>query len=184
MVTQALQAQNMLAEPPNNQKLNSPAPHPGWEVRPPSMFNNDPIQVRQAVYDFKAWAAIIVNPNATAMLRQAVATGNTSYDPLGAGQIIYVEARDQTTIDTYIIPALYQFQLTIASMFGEMWGKMVFQNASTDPTILTNIQNAPQAVSPAIGWSTFNLRPFSPPVTTPAVTVGLICASTLSVGAI
>ncbi|KAL8832110.1 MAG: hypothetical protein Q9191_000467 [Dirinaria sp. TL-2023a] len=174
MVTQALQAQNMLAEPPDNLKLNSPPPHPGWEVLPPSMFNNDPMQVRQSVYNFDAWAAIIVNPNATAMLRQAVATGNTTYDPLGAGQIFYVEARDQTTIDTYILPVLYQFRLNIASMFGEMWGRTVFQNASTDPTILTNIQNAPQAISPAIGWSVFNLRPFDPPVATPAVTVGLI----------
>ena len=179
MVTQALQAQTILAEPPNNLKLNSPPPHPGWEIRPPSMFNNDPMQVRQSVYNFDAWAAIIVNPNATAMLRQAVATGNTTYDPLGAGQIIYVEARDETTVDTYILPVLYQFQLNIASMFGETWGKMVFQNASTDPTILTNIQNAPQTVSPAIGWSVFNLRPFSPPVATPAVTIGLICVSTV-----
>lgn len=122
MVTKTLNAQNMLAEPPNVLDFKSPPPHPGWEVRPPSMFNDDPIQVRQAVYDFKAWAAIIINANATALLRQAVATGNVSYDPLGAAQIIYVQARDETTIDSYIFPALSRFQIQFASMFGEqLW---------------------------------------------------------------
>lgn len=40
--------------------------------------------------------------------------------------------------------------------------------------VLTNIQNAPQTLSPAIGFSTFNLRPFQLPVATPAVSIGLI----------
>ena len=119
MVTKTLNTQNMLAEPPNVLNFQSPPAHLGWEVRPPSDFNNDPIQVRQAVYEFKAWAAIIVNANATALLKQAVATGNTSYDPLGAAQIIYVEARDETTVDTYVLPLLYQFQIEFASMFSQ-----------------------------------------------------------------
>ncbi|PMD49468.1 uncharacterized protein K444DRAFT_658023 [Hyaloscypha bicolor E] len=39
---------------------------------------------------------------------------------------------------------------------------------------MSNIQAAPQAVDPAIGFSTFNLRPFYPPVAIPAITIGLI----------
>ena len=138
------------------------------------MFDNDPIRVRQAVYDQDAWAAIIINANATALLREAVATGNTSYDPLGAAQIIYVQARDETTVNNYIVPVLDTLQIEISSMFGKMWAQMVLQNAS-DPTILANIQKAPQALAPAIGFSVYNLRPFTPAVATPAVTIGLIC---------
>ena len=52
------------------------------------------MQVRQAVYNQDAWAAVIINSNATALLRAAVATGNTSYDPLGAAQVVYVQAID------------------------------------------------------------------------------------------
>lgn len=174
MVTKQLNAQNMLAEPSEHIKLTDPPPHLGYEVRPPSMFNNDPMQVRQAIYNQDAWAAIIVNPNATALLRAAVATGNTSYDPLGAAQVIYVQARDETTVNNYIVPTLDVLQTTIASMFGEMWTRMVLQNAS-DPAVLANIQRAPQALSPAIGFSIFNLRPFTPATATPAVTIGLIC---------
>ena len=145
--------------------------HLGFITTPPSVFNNDPMQVRQAIYDWKAWAAIIINPNATALLQQAVFEGNASYDPLGACQIVWVEARDQDTYYDYILPSLYSLQIEIASMFGKTWTQQVLQNASIP---VTNLQAAPQALSPAIGFSLFSLRPFGPPVTTPAVTIGLI----------
>lgn len=59
----------------------------GWTILSPATFNNDPTMVRQAIYNEDGWAAIIINPNATAMLDSAVNTGNTSYDPLGALQV-------------------------------------------------------------------------------------------------
>ena len=153
------------------QMLNSSEPHLGYITRAPSDFGNDPIAVRQAVFDFKAWAAIIVNANTTALLRAAVSEGNASYDPLGAAQVIYVQARDQTTYDSYIAPQLAMLQTQITSKFGQMWTKMTLQDNSIP---VTNLQAAPQALSPAIGFSQFNLRPFNPAVTTPSVTIGLI----------
>ena len=145
--------------------------HLGFVTVDPAVFNNDPIQVRQAVYDFKAWAAIVINPNATALLRQAVQQGNASYDPRGACQQIWVEARDQDTYYDYILPQLSALETEITSMFGQTWTRMVLQNTSIP---VTNLQAAPQALSPAIGFSMYSLRPFTPAVTTPAVTIGLI----------
>ena len=139
---------------------------------PPSFFHNDPLEVRRAIYDFDAWAAIIINPNATALLRQAIATGNSSYDPAGAAQIIYVEARDIVAVDTYMVPELVAFQSAAISAVSSAWAEHVISNLTT--TTVSNIQRAPQALSPAIGFTTFNLRPFGPPTATPAVTVGLI----------
>lgn len=92
----------------------------GWGSLPASAFDYDPIQVRQRVYDQKAWAAVIINANATALLNDAVNNGNASYDPMGAAQIIYVEARDQDTVDDYILPQLLSFQSGAASKFGEV----------------------------------------------------------------
>jgi hypothetical protein len=149
----------------------------GFLPAPPSEFANDPLAVRQAVYDQHAWAAIIINPNATAILQEAVTSGNTSYDPLGAAQIVYVEARDDTTHYNYVLPLLNSLQTQITSMFGEQWVGMLLKNASTDPTLLSNLQKVPQAVNPAIGFSIFSLRPFYPPTATPAVSIGLICES-------
>ncbi|PMD19114.1 hypothetical protein NA56DRAFT_690814 [Hyaloscypha hepaticicola] len=156
------------------QSLLAPSGTVGWQSQPASVFNYDPIAVRQAIYAEKAWAAIIINPNATALLQEAVNNGNASYDPMGASQVVYVEARDETTLDNYVVPQLQQLQTQVTSSFGQMWAGQVLSRASTDATVLANIQAAPQALSPAIGFSTFNLRPFFPETATPAVTIGLI----------
>ncbi|KAL8702845.1 MAG: hypothetical protein Q9201_003985 [Fulgogasparrea decipioides] len=157
--------------------LSAPEPHLGYDTVQPSVFNNDPLAVRQAVYDWKAYAAIIIMPNATAMLQQAVDQANVTYDPLGACQVIYVEARDETTYLNYVLPQLSTLETQVTSTFGQMWTKMVMQN-TTIPR--TNLQQVPQALSPAIGFSQFNLRPFRPAVMTPAVTIGLIYLIILS----
>ncbi|KAL8834313.1 MAG: hypothetical protein Q9170_003808 [Blastenia crenularia] len=157
--------------------LSAPEPHLGYDTIDPSVFGMDPLAVRQAIFDWKAYAAIIVMPNATAMLQQAVDQANTTYDPLGACQIIYVEARDQDTYYAYVLPQLSTLQTQITSKFGQMWTSMVLQN-TTIPR--DNLQRVPQALSPAIGFSQFNLRPFRPAVVIPAVTIGLIYLIILS----
>ena len=112
-----------------------------------------------------------MNPNATSLLREAVTQGNASYDPTGACQIIYVQARDQTTYDSYVMPQLAMLQTQITARFGSMWTRQTLENTSIP---ISNLQAAPQALSPAIGFSQYNLRPFTPAAATPAVTIGLI----------
>lgn len=145
----------------------------GYGSLPPSHFSNDPLQVRQGVYDWDAWAAIVINPNATAMLYSAILNGNTSYDPKGACQFIYQDSRDDTNYFDFILPSINALMTQATSMVGEQWARMVFENIS-DPTIQRGIQAAPQAISPAIGFSEYNLRPFYPYVVIPAVSIGLI----------
>ncbi|KAA8570618.1 hypothetical protein EYC84_000017 [Monilinia fructicola] len=108
------------------------------------------------IYEFGAWAAIIINANATALLQEAVQNGNATFDPMGYRT------------------ELLQFQSTITSKFGQQWAAQVLEQAATNTSIMANIRNSPQVISPAIGFSTFNLRPFNPPVATPAVSIGLI----------
>jgi hypothetical protein len=154
--------------------MNGPIGALGWINMSPADFDNDPMEVRRRIYNQKAWAAIIVNPNATALLQDAVQNGNTSYDPMGALQTVYVQARDENTVGNYVTPMLMKFQSMVTSQFGQMWAGQVLANASSDPNVLANIQAAPQAVSPAIGFSEYNLRPFYPPIATPAISIGLI----------
>ena len=151
--------------------VKSGQPHLGYITMPPSAFGNDPIAVRQAVYDFKAHAAIVVNANATAYLRQAVDQGSSDYDPNGAAQIIYVSARDQSTIPTYVVPQLIAFEKDFIAQFGSMWAHMVMQNTSIRRS---NLEAASQALSPAVGFTSLDLRPFGPASVTPAVSIGLI----------
>lgn len=58
-----------------------------------------------------------------------------------------------------------------------MWTGMVLENTTISRE---NLQRVPQALSPAIGFSQFSLRPFHPAVVTPAVTIGLIYLIILS----
>jgi hypothetical protein len=157
--------------------VNSGMVHLGYRSMPPSYFNNGPLQVRQAVYNWDAWAAIIINPNATAMLYSAISMGNTSYDPMGACQLVYQDARDETNWYDFILPQISIFQTQATSMVWQMWARMVLRNAS-DPAVLAGLQAAPQAISPVNGFSEFNLRPFFPYTSIPAVSIGLICKST------
>jgi hypothetical protein len=155
------------------QMVSNGKPTLGFSIRNPSDFGNDPLQVRQAIYNFDAWAAIIINPNATALLNSAVATGNVSYDPLGACQLIYQDSRDDTNWYDFILPILSTYMTEAQSMVGKQWAQQVLRNAS-DSTTLQNMQAVPQAINPAIGFSQFNLRPFFPYTGIPAVSIGLI----------
>ena len=157
------------------QQISSGQPTLGWGIRPASDFNNDPLAVRQAVYNFDAWAAIIINPNASALLQSAVATGNASYDPLGACQLVYQDSRDDTNWFDFMLPIISQFMTQAQSQVGQKWAQMVLQKASSNPDILSSMQNVPQALNPSIGFSEYNLRPFFPYTAIPAVSIGLIC---------
>lgn len=158
----------------------SPQPNLGYEIIPPSDFENDPIQVRQAVFNFDAWAAIVINPNATSMLYSAIANGNASYDPMGACQLIYIDSRDDTNWYDFMYPLLSSYMTEATTMVGQKWAGMVLQNASTDTSVARNAALAPQAVSPAIGFSMYNLRPFYPYQVIPSVSIGLIYLIILS----
>ncbi|KAH6707418.1 MNNG and nitrosoguanidine resistance protein [Verticillium dahliae] len=153
------------------QMLSMSGPSLGYQTVLASQFAYDPLKVRASVYEWDSWAAIVINPNATALLQQAVETGNASYDPTGAVQIIYQTARDSTTVSSYLSPMLQQFISQFTAQFGPSWGAMVMSNSSLTRD---NLASAAAAVNPGISPLMYDLRPFQPAVVTPAVSIGLI----------
>jgi hypothetical protein len=150
------------------QILSSDSLHLGYEIRSPSEFNNDPWKVRQGVYDEHAHAAVIVNPNATTLLRAAITNHNESYDPAGAIQTIYITAREELTYFNYILPDLTILHSSIIASFGPLWARQLVTGS-------TNLTTAPpQAINPGIANTNIDLRPFYPAAAAPAVTIGLI----------
>ncbi|RDW67238.1 SNG1 family protein [Aspergillus mulundensis] len=145
----------------------------GYTIKPAADFE-DPVAVVQAVYDEHCWAAIIVNPDATTLLRDAVSSGNTSYTPSDAAQFVIISARDETTFANYITPSLNSFELQLRASFGFEW----VRNLTSQSTNLTSVP--PQAINPAIAFNTLDLRPFAPAAATPSVTIGLIYLIILS----
>ncbi|KAI1852583.1 hypothetical protein JX266_002124 [Neoarthrinium moseri] len=146
-------------------------PSLGYTVVPPADFDHDPIAVRQSVYDYHSYAAIIINPNATALLTEAIASGNTTYDPTGAIQMILLSARQETTYSNYIVPQFETFTKMFMSQFGPMWAQRL---ASNDSITKAMLGAAPSAVNPGVSPLTIDLRPFQPAAATPSVTIGLI----------
>ncbi|GES59933.1 MNNG and nitrosoguanidine resistance protein [Aspergillus terreus] len=147
--------------------IDSPDISMGYTIKSPADFHYDPVAVRQGVYDEHAYAAIVVKPNATALLYDAVTTGNTAYDPADAAEFIIISARDQSTYSSYITPGLNEFADNFLTRFGPRWIQHVSQES-------LNISRVPQAINPAAGFTTVDLRPFRPAVAAPAVTIGLI----------
>ncbi|KAI2625380.1 MNNG and nitrosoguanidine resistance protein [Hypomontagnella submonticulosa] len=151
--------------------LDSPQHTIGYTIVPPSAYGFDPIAVREAVYDWHCWAAVIVNPNATALLQEAVSIGNASYDPTGAIQFIIQTARQDTTFSAYIVPQLQVLATQFAASFGPTWTRAVAANESVSRDVLAR---APAALNPGVTPLTIDLRPFGPAAATPSVTIGLI----------
>lgn len=71
----------------------------------------------------------------------------------------------------YIIPVLKDFASAVGSSFGRQWTRRILLDSRYTPS---NYSLSPQALSPAIGFSFFDLRPFDPPWAIPSVSIGLI----------
>ena len=67
-----------------------------------------------------------------------------------------------------------ELQTQATAMVGQQWARRILEDATNNQTLARNIVQVPQAISPAIGFSMYNLRPFYPYVATPAVSIGLI----------
>ena len=147
----------------------SPGHHITIDVQPASKFE-DYFAVRRGVYDYHAWAAITILPDASARLRNAVATLDDSYDPTSTCESVYVVARDPNTLSSYITPALTMVELAAQAAVAKAW----LQELSSNTPLSSILTSVPQAVSPAIGFKEVDLRPFSPPIVTPWVSVCLI----------
>ncbi|KAJ5798464.1 uncharacterized protein N7503_007760 [Penicillium pulvis] len=142
--------------------------HLGYYFKSAAEFNYDPWEVRQAVYDEHAYAAVIINPNATSLLRAAINNDNTTYDPAGAIQTVIISARDEDTYYTYVLPDLAILQTLIQTNFGPQWVRELISSSTNLSTV------PPQAINPGIGFTNIDLRPFTPAVAAPAVSIGLI----------
>lgn len=147
------------------------SPSLGYAVVPPALYNFDPLAVRQAVYDWDCYAAVVIHANATALLQRAARLGNASYDPAGAVQFVLLSARQESTYANYVVPQLEALAARFAARFGPRWAAALMANATYPRDAMAR---APAAVNPGVAPLQIDLRPFQPLVATPAVTVGLI----------
>ncbi|KAK7753805.1 hypothetical protein SLS62_004171 [Diatrype stigma] len=147
-------------------------PSLGYVVVPAAAYGHDARAVRQAVYDWECYAAVVIQANATALLQAAAARGNASYDPTGAVQIVLLSARQEATYYNYILPQLEALARDFSARFAARWAAELLADGAAYPR--EALARAPAAVNPGVAPVQLDLRPFQPAVATPAVSIGLI----------
>ncbi|KAG9079154.1 hypothetical protein FRC06_007934, partial [Ceratobasidium sp. 370] len=71
--------------------------HLAWRQVPADQVSD----VGAAIVDEQAWAAVVVNANASARLAAARASGDSSYNPMSAITFYYAQARNEQATGTY-----------------------------------------------------------------------------------
>ena len=74
---------------------------------PASQFATD-AEVEHDVVQEGTWAAIVVQPGATANLQLARSIGNSSYNGTSAIHVYYAQARQENAVGTYLLPLMQQ----------------------------------------------------------------------------
>lgn len=77
-------------------------PHFTWVIKSPSDYPNGLADVRRDILTQKAWAAVVINANATSAWQAALATGDSSYDPTGAIGVYFASARFYQVVLLYV----------------------------------------------------------------------------------
>ncbi|KAG1744774.1 hypothetical protein EDB19DRAFT_1694172 [Suillus lakei] len=149
----------------------------GWSQVDPAIFASDE-DVMQAVINEEVWLALVVETNATDKLSDARKTGNSAFNPTSLLTIYYAEARQEIAVGTYVIPIssnlLGEITSSLAAASAQQYFTQIYAQGQVNETALQLIAQAPQTISPGIGWTTVNLRPFNAPVASAVLVVGQI----------
>ncbi|KAI0808363.1 hypothetical protein C8Q74DRAFT_1233073 [Fomes fomentarius] len=152
-------------------------PQLNWKFKSFSDVGDDDA-VQQSVLEERVWVAVIVQPNATTRLSHARANGDNTYDPSTAIKVFYAQARQEIATGNYLVPLTTQMLQATTSAFATQTAQRYFaqidSNGEPNSTALQMIANAPQTISPAIGWTMINLRPYTAPTAQAVTLVGNI----------
>lgn len=119
-----------------------------------------------------AWASVVIMEGATAALQRARQDADAAYDGKQAVQVVYAQARSETAIGSYLMPAL---QRDLGAITGRMSAESVSQFlASAQPATVQALARAPGTLVAPISYHPANLRPYNQPVATAITLVGLI----------
>ncbi|KAJ9092723.1 hypothetical protein QFC19_008648 [Naganishia cerealis] len=134
----------------------------------------DEASVINAVVEQKWWGAVVVNTDATAQLQAARQSGNTTYDPRSAIGFYYVQARMESAINGYLVPITSALLVQTTESWSAQSIAGYLASIAGNTTAVQALASAPRTVTPAVSYTSYNLRPFSNPVATAVTLVGQI----------
>jgi len=144
--------------------------HMSWYIADPADYPGGWSQVAQAVVDNEEWVGIVVFPDATARLEQAIASVDATWEGNSTIGVYTNEARNNNAYGAYIMPSFSQPLDMACQQFAQQQATRLAGNGGVNNLLA----NAPQLITRPIYYATYSLRPFNVPVTTAASYVGLI----------
>ncbi|KAG8735475.1 hypothetical protein FRC10_010472 [Ceratobasidium sp. 414] len=144
--------------------------HLSWRQVPADQVSD----VGAAIVDEQAWAAVVVNANASARLAAARASGDSSYNPMSAITFYYAQARNEQAIGTYVNPLTTAALTQILQTYNAKSAAAYLTSVSGNAAALQALVSAPQTMTNGAWWTTENLRPYNAPVATAITLVGQI----------
>ncbi|KAF9510508.1 hypothetical protein BS47DRAFT_1300079 [Hydnum rufescens UP504] len=132
----------------------------GWRIYEPGKSLTIQ-QIRSAVIEEHAWAAVVVNQGATASLISARENGDASYNNSAAVSFFYDQARNENAAGLYIVP--YTQALIQASLrnFSASYTGAYLEAQSGNATAMQALATAPLTIFSPFSYGTLNLRPYT-----------------------
>ncbi|PPR06512.1 hypothetical protein CVT24_002626 [Panaeolus cyanescens] len=147
--------------------INNPVMH--WNVVSSDVFG-DVEGVIDALRDDKSWAAVIINPGASARLADSIASPNDAYQGTDAISVYAVEARNEQAYRNFIRPAAQASLEVIKAKFTIMLAGRLASAGNLGSILSTS----PQTLVEPLGYRLVNIIPFNQPVASAVAFVGLI----------
>ncbi|KAF9506164.1 hypothetical protein BS47DRAFT_1305609, partial [Hydnum rufescens UP504] len=145
----------------------------GWIIKDASKFGSE-ADIANDVVEERAWAALVVSPNATSKLITARQNGDARYNPSTALVFMYNQARNELATNTYIVPFTQGLISAAAANFSASYAARYLASQSGNATALAALIAAPQTITTPISYTQDNLRPYTAAVASALTLVGSI----------
>jgi len=146
----------------------------GYETIPSANFGTL-ANVEEAIHSNDAWFAIVIQPNATSALNQALITGDATYMGKYAVSLIYESGRLEAAVSSAILPTVIgELTMILPKLNANLTSSFLTANIDNTQALTTAIRAATALANP-IGYNQIDTHPSTDvPQATPAVSVGLI----------
>ncbi|KIR35936.1 endoplasmic reticulum protein [Cryptococcus deuterogattii MMRL2647] len=119
-------------------------------------------------------SSIVINAGVSDALLSARENGNSSWNGLSVIDVYYAQARQETAINSYLIPFIQQALSQLSFEYNTQSAATYLQDNVNNATALSLVAQAPTTITNAVWFSMNNLRPYNQPVAQAITLVGLI----------
>ncbi|KZT21390.1 hypothetical protein NEOLEDRAFT_1181728 [Neolentinus lepideus HHB14362 ss-1] len=119
----------------------------------------DNVDVHRHVYDEQAFGAVIINQGATQAWRQAISTGNSSYNPISAVEMVSQSGRSPLTAGSHVVPGMTAVLQPVLAQFSQSTMSSFMSSNLNNATALANAVKCPQCLSDAFSYTSNDIVP-------------------------